>query len=404
MTAAGSFVVHYPELALKGRNRPWFVDTLVRHLRSVLRPLGAREVRAIASRIEIVLRAGADDLAIRERLRHTFGVANFGRALRCAPAIDAILDGVVAVLGSEAPESFRVRARRGDKQFPLTSPEIERLAGERIIERRGWRVDLSAPALTVFVEVVKGAAFCTAAREQGPGGLPVGVSGNVICLLSGGIDSPVAAWRMMGRGCRAHAVHFHSHPLTSGASQDTVRLVAARLARYQPQVRLSLVPLADIQRHVVSIAPPAFRTLLYRRFMVRIAERLAHCSHAQAIVTGDAVGQVASQTLDNLAAIDAIATLPVLRPLVGFAKEEIIAEARRLGTYGLSIAPADDCCQLFAPRRVATDAISAELDEIERRIDVGDLVSSAVRATVHERVEAAWESTAQSRGPLAACG
>lgn len=389
------FLVHYAELALKGRNRPWFVGMLLRHLRTVLRPAGAREVRAIASRIEIALREDADEDAVRERLRHAFGVANFSRALRCAPTLDAILDTVTAVLGPHDPVSFRVRARRGDKQFPLSSPEIERIAGERIAARRGWRVDLADPALIVFVEVVQGAAFCSAAREAGPGGLPVGSSGNLVCLLSGGIDSPVAAWRMMRRGCRVRLLHFHSHPLTSCASQDTVRHLAAVLARYQPPTQVAFVPLADIQRRVVGTAPPALRTLLYRRFMVRIAERLA--PRAQAIVTGDAVGQVASQTLDNLAAQDAVATLPILRPLVGFSKEEITAEARRLGTYGLSIGGVDDCCQLFAPRRVATDATPAELAAIEGRLDVEALVSTAVRATVHECIEPAWDAPPRSR-------
>jgi thiamine biosynthesis protein ThiI len=387
---APSYVVHYPELALKGRKRPWFVDTLLRHMRRVLAPLGVREVRAIAGRVEVVLRSGAEDAAIVERLRHTFGVANFGRALRCEPALDDILETVVASLGPGEVPSFRVRARRADKRFPVSSPEIERLAGERIIAARGWPVDLRHPALTVFVEVVKGAAFCLNSRGTGPGGLPIGASGTAVCLLSGGIDSPVAAWRMMRRGCRVVGVHFHSQPFTSVASQDAVHDVARVLSRYQGTMRVTSVPLAEVQRHIVSVAPPAFRTVAYRRFMIRIAERIARRVHARALVTGDAVGQVASQTLDNLAVVDAVATMPVLRPLVGFSKEEIIDEARRIGTHPFYVPPEDDCCQLFSPRRVATDATRQEVDAIDQRLDVDALVSGAVRAAAFESVGPTW--------------
>ena len=396
MTTAASYVVHYPELALKGRNRPWFVDTLLRHLRRTLSGLGAREVRALGGRVEIVLREQADEDAIVERLQHTFGVANFGRALRCAPELDEILDTVVKALGPSDVPSFRVRARRADKRFPVPSPEIERQAGARIVAERGWRVDLQHPAHTVFVEVVKGAAFCVGSRGKGPGGLPVGTSGTTVCLLSGGIDSPVAAWRMMGRGCRVVGIHFHSQPLTSPASQESVRGASRVLARYHEPFRVIFVPFADTQRHVVAAVPSAFRTLVYRRFMIRVAERLARRWHARALVTGDAVGQVASQTLDNIAVVDAAATLPVLRPLVSFAKDEIIAEARRIGTSAWSVAAEDDCCQLFAPRRVATDAAVTEIEAVERHLDVGTLVAGAAREAVTEVVAPHWHHAGPS--------
>jgi thiamine biosynthesis protein ThiI len=392
MIRATSYVVHYPEIALKGRNRPWFVDMLLRHLRRMLAPAGAREVRALTGRVEVVLRPGADEAALVERLRHTFGVANFGRALRCDPTLDDIFATTVAALVPDDVTSFRVRARRADKRFPTPSPEIERLVGERIIAERGWKVDLREPAFTIFVEVVKGAAFCVGSRFNGPGGLPIGVSGTTVSLLSGGIDSPVAAWRMMRRGCRTVAVHFHSRPLTSSASQDAVREVARVLARYQGAMRVAFVPLAEVQRHVVAVAPSAFRTILYRRFMVRIAQKIARRVHAKAIVTGDAVGQVASQTLDNLTVVDAVASMPVLRPLVGFSKEEIVAEARRIDTMVHTVSSDEDCCQLFAPRRVATDASLREIDTIEQRLDVDALVTAALRETTWETAEPRWSA------------
>ena len=204
---------------------------------------------------------------------------------------------------------------------------------------------------------------------------------------------------MMSRGCRVVGVHFHSQPFTSAASQDAVREVARMLSRYQATMRVASVPLAEVQRHIVSIAPSAFRTVAYRRFMIRIAERIARRVHARALVTGDAVGQVASQTLDNLAVVDAVARMPVLRPLVGFSKEEIIAEARRIGTHEFSVTSEDDCCQLFAPRRVATDATRAEVDAIEAHLDVDALVANAVRAATFESIGPRWET-----GPVAGTG
>ncbi len=249
------FVAHYNELALKGRNRSWFVGTLVRRLREATAGLQVREVRAYKGRLEVMLREGADAAAVAARLRATFGIANFALAVRCPADMEAILAAVPRVLPAAAPASFRVRATRGDKRFPLPSPEIERRVGAAIHAARGWPVDLRAPALTVHVEVVAGAAFCTGAREAGPGGLPVGTGSRALALLSGGLDSPVAAWRVMGRGCRLAFVHFHSHPITSRRSQDAVRAVVGRLARYQGEAVLALVPFADVQRHVVAHAP-----------------------------------------------------------------------------------------------------------------------------------------------------
>ena len=379
-----AILVHYQELALKGRNRPWFIDRLLRNLREATRGLGVTEVRALMGRIEIVLADGADLETIRRRASRLFGIANFALAERVPADVAAIEEAAIRHTEGLAPTTFRVAAARADKRFPIPSPELERLVGSRIQDVRGWPVDLDAPATVVHVEVVPGAAFCYVARDRGPGGLPTGVSGRVVSLLSGGIDSPVAAWRMMRRGCRALFVHYHSHPLASRASQDKVRAIVRLLTVSQLHSALVLVPFADIQRRVVVGVPPELRVVIYRRFMLRIADRLARRAGARALVTGEVVGQVASQTLDNLATIDNASTLPVLRPLVGMDKEEITAEARRIGTYEISILPEEDCCQVFAPRHPATRSHHEPLAQIEGALDTETLVEAAVMAAERE--------------------
>jgi thiamine biosynthesis protein ThiI len=321
---------------------------------------------------------------VRDRLSHVFGIANFSKAGRTAADIEALTSAVLNDLRGHEAESFRITARRADKRFPMSSPEIERQLGARVQGAFGWRVDLERPALTVHVEVLPDHAFYFFGKERGAGGLPSGVSGRVACLLSGGIDSPVAAWRMMRRGCHAVLVHFHSVPFLAATSQDKVREIAAVLAKYQLGVRLYQVPFGDVQRRIVLATPPAPRVVLYRRMMVRIADAIARAAGAGALVTGEVVGQVASQTLENLSVIGAVSTLPVLRPLVGMDKEEITAEAQRLGTYPISIIPDEDCCQLFTPKHPVTRARLADVERLEAELPVDDLVRQAVDDAVLE--------------------
>lgn len=380
------FVVHYQELALKGRNRAWFIDRLLRNLREGTVGLGVTEVRPLMGRIEVSVRPDADTDAVAARLARTFGIANYSLAERVEPTLDAMTACAVRRTEGLVAPSFRVAATRADKSFPLQSPDIERHVGGAVQRARGWAVDLDRPATVVYLEVVPGAAFCFVGKQRGPGGLPSGVSGRTACLLSGGIDSPVAAWRMMKRGCLVAFVHFHSYPIVSTVSQEKVREIVGLLTQYQLRSRLLLVPFGDVQRRVVAATPPALRTVLYRRLMFRIANRLAHRLGARALVTGEVVGQVASQTLDNLAVIDEASAMPVLRPLVGLDKEEITAEAKRIGTYRTSIVPDEDCCQVFTPRHPATHARRADIEEAEAQLDLGALVDGAVAATVHERM------------------
>jgi thiamine biosynthesis protein ThiI len=379
-----SVVVHYQEIALKGRNRPWFVARLVRNLRDTLADLDVAAVRALVGRIEIALGGDADWETVKERLSHVFGVGNFARAGRTVTDVDRIAREILDDLPPEDVASFRVSARRADKRYPLTSPQIEREVGGRIKLARGWQVDLENPALTIHVEMLSGEAFYFFGKERGAGGLPVGTSGRVACLLSGGIDSPVAAWRMMKRGCRVHFVHFHSYPIVSRASQEKARELARLLTTHQLRSRLCLVPFGDLQQRIVLAVPPPLRVVIYRRLMFRIAERIATTWRAKALVTGEVVGQVASQTIENLSVIGRVATMPVLRPLVGMDKEEIMAQAQRLGTYPISILPDEDCCTLFTPRHPSTKARLVEVEDAESSLPIGPMVEAAAASAVTE--------------------
>jgi thiamine biosynthesis protein ThiI len=293
---------------------------------------------------------------------------------------------VVEHLPTEPVANFRVTVRRADKTFPIPSPEVERVIGRRIQDARGWPVDLSHPSFVIGVEIVPGTAFYYYDKIRGIGGLPVGTSGRVAVLLSGGIDSPVAAWRMIKRGCRATLIHFHGYPFVSRSSQDKVGELARLLTRYQLHTRLFLIAFGELQRQITLSVPGPWRVVVYRRLMFRIAERIARDVKARALVTGEVVGQVASQTLENIAVISAATTLPVLRPLVGMDKEEITAEAARLGTYAISIVPDEDCCTLFTPRHPVTRARVAEIEAAERTLPIDEMVHRAVAEAVVEEL------------------
>jgi thiamine biosynthesis protein ThiI len=376
-----SIVLHYQEIALKGNNRPWFVSRLVRNIRAATADLHVREVRALMGRIELVLGEDSDWNAVRDRISRVFGIANFAQAGRAPLDLDAIATQILADLGDREPATFRVSVRRADKRFPMTSPQIEREIGGRVKAARGWSVDLEKPAFTIHVEALTNEAFYYFGKERGAGGMPVGVGGRVACLMSGGIDSPVAAWRLMRRGCRVLLVHFHSYPILSRASMEKTRELAKLLARFQLHSRLFLVPFGEIQQQIVLAVPPPLRVVMYRRFMMRIAERIAQHGRAQALVTGEVVGQVASQTLENLTLINSVVSMPVLRPLIGMDKEEIVAEAERLGTYPISIIPDQDCCTLFTPRHPATRARVVDIERAEARLAIDEIVEKAVTAT-----------------------
>jgi thiamine biosynthesis protein ThiI len=380
-----SVVVHYQEIALKGKNRPWFISRLVQNVRQATSDLDIKAVRPLMGRLELVLGPTATYDQARERLLRVFGVANFSKAARAPLDIEAIAAAILGDLGDRETPSFRVTVKRADKGFPMKSPEIEREVGGRVKLAKGWHVDLDEPALTITVEMMKDHAFYTFEKERGAGGLPTGVSGKVACLLSGGIDSPVAAMRMMKRGCSVLLVHFHSYPFLSRASQEKVRELAQVLTTYQYRSRLFMVAFGEIQRQVVLEVPSALRVVIYRRLMMRIAERIARANGAGALVTGEVIGQVASQTLENMTVIGSATGLPILRPLVGMDKDEIVAQAERLGTFEISIIPDQDCCQLFTPKHPATRATLRAVEEAESHLPIEELVTRAAAEAEQEQ-------------------
>jgi thiamine biosynthesis protein ThiI len=380
-----SIVVHYKELALKGKNRPWFIQVLIRNLKTALAGLHVRAFRSSMGRIEIEMGPDSPWAEVRARMERVFGIANFSMAGRGPHDFDALAAAILADVGDRRPSSFRVSATRADKRLPFTSPQVEREVGGLIKEAMGWQVDLDRPALTVHIEMLPEGAFYFFGKEPGAGGLPTGTGGRVACLLSGGIDSPVAAYRMMRRGCSVLFIHFHSYPILSRASQEKVREIAGLLTRHQLRSRLVLVPFGDLQQQVVLAVAPELRVVIYRRLMLRIAERIARRWHARALVTGEVIGQVASQTLENMTTIADATTLEVLRPLVGMDKDEISSEAARIGTYPISIIPDQDCCTLFTPRHPATRARVTDAAQAEQSLPIDEMVAAAAAAASVEQ-------------------
>lgn len=392
-------VLRYHEVALKGGNRAMFVRELAHNVVRLLEGTGVSMVRRTPGRLIVWLDDGADWPEIRQRLERAVGVANF---LLCQPAprsVDALARTIVRAVGGRAIPSFAVRTKRSDKSFSVTSPEISRIVGSAVQDATGAPVDLGNPALEIHIEVLPGEILFSLEKVAGPGGLPAGTSGTVVALLSGGIDSPVAAHRMIQRGCHLELVHFHSMPYQSRASRDKALELADVLNRWQPDLRLHFVPFGDVQRDIVVRVGQRARVVLYRRMMMRIAAAVAGRVGAEALVTGDSLGQVASQTLPNLVTIEEASPLPVLRPLIGMDKHEITSHAIRLDTFPISIQPDEDCCQLFVPRHPATRMSVDEALDAEAALDIPALMAAALERV--ESVERRFppEETRAARAP-----
>ena len=367
-------VIHYHEIALKGENRPLFIRRLISNIEKASETLGIERVLAPRGRIVIYFSDRTSWEKVLARLEKVFGIANFSPIWKCSTNLKTLKKTISTMIEDRTFSSFRIAARRAHKGYPLTSMEVNDRLGRFVQEQSNAQVILKDPELTIFVEILKEEAFIYLEKHPGPGGLPVGVSGTVACLLSGGIDSPVAAYHMMKRGCRVVFVHFHGHPYLSKASLEKAEDLAEHLTPYQWHSKLYAVPFGEIQRQIVLSVPPPLRVVLYRRFMFKIAEELGLREGAKALVTGESLGQVASQTLDNLGAISDGTQMPILRPLIGWDKQEIISRAQTLGTYPISILPDQDCCRLFIPSHPSTGASLADVRKAEGHLDIHGLV------------------------------
>ena len=385
-------IVKTHELALKGKNRPWFMRRLTDNLRLATEGAGVARVWQGQLMVGLTLEDESSWPAVKERVLDCFGVAKFFFAHEYPQDLGLIREALPGMLDNREFRSFRIETNRADKRFPLTSPEVNRDLGRFVEELTGARVDLTNPDLTIFLDIQTRGILLYFDEIPAHGGLPVGSSGKVAVMLSGGIDSPVAAWHMMKRGCPASFVHFHSYPLVDRSSIEKASELAQHLTRHQRHSELFLVPLAEIQKRIIVETPPSYRVLLYRRFMLRLTETLARQYGARAIVTGESCGQVSSQTLENIAVVDHVAGMPVLRPLIGLNKEEIVGMARKIETFPISIQPDQDCCSLFVPRRPETRGRLATVERLEQGLPVEEMVAEALSGVVREQVPSPYQA------------
>ena len=373
-------IVKFHEPALKGKNRPMFIRRLASNLRRAVKGAGVERVWQAHMMICLSLRSDADWPLVRERVANCFGVAKFFLAHK-VPA-DPDLAAVKTLLPPELEKrnfrNFRITAHRTDKRFPIKSDIINRELGTYVQELTGAPVRLKDPDLEIFIDVLHDGILVYFDPVQGYGGMPVDVSGTTLALMSGGIDSPVAAWQMMKRGSRVKFIHFHSHPLVDTSSIEKAAELSEIMTRYQYDAQLFLAPFGAIQQRIIVDAPPPYRVVLYRRFMVRIAEALARREGIAALVTGESLAQVASQTLENIAVVDEVAHMPILRPLIGFNKNEIIDLARRIDTYPVSILPDQDCCTLFVPKHPVIKSKAEVARRLESALPVAELVEQTL--------------------------
>lgn len=375
-------LLKYGEIALKGLNRPVFEQQLLQNVRAAIAPAGKFRVQKAQSTIYVMPAApGADMEEAVERLQKVFGIVNICPAAACEKNMDSIAETAIACLREMAPEgkTFKVEAKREDKQFPLNSPQICKEMGGRILKNvQGLSVDVHHPDILVQIEI-RNQAYVFTQKISGAGGMPVGSSGRAALLLSGGIDSPVAGWMIAKRGVVLDGVHFHSHPYTSDRAKEKVIELARLMSAYTGKINLHIVPFTDIQLKIIEQCPKNYLTIIMRRIMMQIAEKVATRNGAQALITGESIGQVASQTMESLAVTNAAVSMPVFRPCIGMDKEEIVQIAKKIGTYETSILPYEDCCTIFVPKHPKTKPSLSEIVEAEKALgNIEEMMETAI--------------------------
>lgn len=366
---ADIILLKYGEISLKGLNRPMFEKQLLANVAKALAPLGKFSIRKSQSTVYVEpLGDDIDMQAATERLSKVFGIVNICPAAKCQKTIEDIERTTLECLSQIDlnGKTFKVEAKREDKQFPMNSPQLCRHMGAVILKNtEGLSVDVHNPDILVQIEIRK-EAFIFTQKVSGAGGMPVGTAGRAALLLSGGIDSPVAGWMISKRGVVLDAVHFHSHPYTSDRAKEKVIELAKIMTQYTGPIRLHIVPFTDIQLDIIDKCPKNYLTIIMRRLMMKIAEKIARESGAMALITGESIGQVASQTMESLVVTDNAVDMPVFRPCIGMDKEEIVTISKKIDTYETSILPYEDCCTIFVPKHPKTKPSISEIQEAEK--------------------------------------
>ena len=373
------------ELALKGLNRSTFEDILIKNIRKRIKPLGEFEYRKEQSTISVIPVDEYIDMdEVSDRISRVFGIAAYSRALQVEKDMSVILKNAPDYLAEQLKEAktFKVEGKRSDKKFPLKSPEISAEVGGAILSKfPHLKVDVKNPDILVTIEIREKFAFIRGNQTKGAGGMPTGTAGKAAILISGGIDSPVAAYMMAKRGLVLNAIHFASPPYTSPQSEEKVHNLLRKVSRYSGNICLFTVGFTEIQEEIRDKCPEELFTLIMRRFMMRISQRIAEREECKALITGESLGQVASQTLNALACTDAVVGIPVFRPLIGLDKDEIIKVSRKIDTFNISIEPYEDCCTVFTPKHPKTRPQISIIEAAEQELDIDGLIERALENT-----------------------
>lgn len=377
-------LIRYGELSLKGKNRNNFIKQLYSNVKKALKGFETLEFERQHDRMYIYL-YDEDPDKVANILKNVFGISSFSFATKVRPDMDEIIQACMDTLDLKTPKTFKVAARRSDKTFPIISDQINRLVATAILKNSDWKVNVRQPDVKVVIEIHSDAAYIMTNRIEGAGGYPVGVGGKAMVLLSGGIDSPVASYMVMKRGTYIECIHFASPPYTSKKAQDKVMELARIVSSFQGELLVHVVPFTNLQLAIYQHADESYAITLMRRMMMRIAAGLAQKRHAQAIATGESIGQVASQTLESMQAINAVTTTPIIRPLVCMDKVEIIDLSKKINTYETSILPFEDCCTIFTPKNPVTKPKIDRCEKYEARFDYEKLVEECI-----ENVESIW--------------
>jgi len=376
MKNAKGVVIHYGEIGLKGKNREFFERKLITTINTTLKDVTENKARRKYGRIILFLEG--EEEKIKERLKHICGIKYFSFA-QIVPLDMERIKEIALDMVKKREGSFKIETSRSNKAFFLNSMEVNQMVGEYVVQKTGKKVNLKDPNVTIFIEICEKEAYIYLEKIQGVGGLPIIPSEKVVCLLSGGIDSAVASFLMMKRGCKVIFLHFFNKTIHSSFVRKKIEKVVEKLASYQLKSKLYMIPFESIQKEIIKKVPGKQRMIVYRRYMMRIADKIARMEKAKAIVTGDSVAQVASQTLDNLRVIYDVSSFPVLSPLIGFDKEDTIKIAKDIGTYEISIIPYEDCCSFMIAKHPETKGKVKEIERLENELEIEELIDEAVK-------------------------